>query len=179
MMMPRRPTRRFQRLAILFLLLLSITFFILLRNSEENSSESGFVERNSTAKKEKERKGDDDKVKKIQEVEIDPNDPNDEYYDDPNDEKNGETAKTTSLRAPSEADYFRQAKMLRNTVIPVIVFGCNRVTISRALDSLLKHRHNSRKFPIYVSLVIVKKVLACINVYIIFTSNLPSLGLCG
>ena len=50
-------------------------------------------------------------------------------------------------------DYLKTVKIIRNTVIPVIVFGCSRVSISRCLDSLLAHRHNTRKFPIYVSLV--------------------------
>ena len=38
-------------------------------------------------------------------------------------------------------------------VIPVLMFACNRVTVNIALDSLLKARKDSIKFPIIVSQV--------------------------
>jgi alpha-1,3-mannosyl-glycoprotein beta-1,2-N-acetylglucosaminyltransferase len=38
-------------------------------------------------------------------------------------------------------------------VIPVLMFACNRVTINRALDNLLKIRKDKDKFPIIVSQV--------------------------
>jgi len=38
-------------------------------------------------------------------------------------------------------------------VIPVIVFACNRVSVSRSLDSLIKYRPNREQFPIIVSQV--------------------------
>ncbi|XP_055348096.1 alpha-1,3-mannosyl-glycoprotein 2-beta-N-acetylglucosaminyltransferase-like [Paramacrobiotus metropolitanus] len=36
-------------------------------------------------------------------------------------------------------------------VIPVIVFGCNRPTIKRSLDQLIKFRPSAQSFPVYVS----------------------------
>eukprot|EP00096_Caligus_rogercresseyi_P012060 TRINITY_DN4945_c0_g1_i1.p1 TRINITY_DN4945_c0_g1~~TRINITY_DN4945_c0_g1_i1.p1 ORF type:complete len:440 (-),score=93.96 TRINITY_DN4945_c0_g1_i1:726-2045(-) len=36
-------------------------------------------------------------------------------------------------------------------VIPVLLFACNRVSVSRAIDLLLKYRNNSKKFPLIVS----------------------------
>lgn len=38
-------------------------------------------------------------------------------------------------------------------VIPVIVFACNRVSVSRSLDLLIKYRPNREQFPIIVSQV--------------------------
>ena len=38
-------------------------------------------------------------------------------------------------------------------VIPILMFACNRVTVSKALDSLLKIRKDKEKFPIIVSQV--------------------------
>lgn len=38
-------------------------------------------------------------------------------------------------------------------IIPVIVFACNRVTVSRALDKLIKYRPDRDQFPIIVSQV--------------------------
>jgi alpha-1,3-mannosyl-glycoprotein beta-1,2-N-acetylglucosaminyltransferase len=40
-------------------------------------------------------------------------------------------------------------------VIPVVVFACNRVTVSRSLDLLIKYRPNRDQFPIIVSQVCV------------------------
>jgi hypothetical protein len=38
-------------------------------------------------------------------------------------------------------------------VIPVLMFACNRVTVNRALDNLLKIRKDAEKFPVIVSQV--------------------------
>merc|ERR1711976_978144 len=38
-----------------------------------------------------------------------------------------------------------------NVVIPVLMFACNRVTVAKALDSLLQIRKDKHKFPIIVS----------------------------
>ena len=38
-------------------------------------------------------------------------------------------------------------------VIPVLMFACNRVTVAKALDSLLSYRTDPVKFPIIVSQV--------------------------
>lgn len=37
--------------------------------------------------------------------------------------------------------------------IPVIVFACNRVSVSKCLDNLLRYRPNAHQFPIIVSQV--------------------------
>ena len=39
-------------------------------------------------------------------------------------------------------------------VIPVIVFACNRVSVSKCLDNLVEYRPNKEQFPIIVSQVI-------------------------
>lgn len=41
-------------------------------------------------------------------------------------------------------------------VIPVIVFACNRVSVSRSLDLLIKYRPNREQFPIIVSQVRIR-----------------------
>ena len=46
-----------------------------------------------------------------------------------------------------------EVKAVENIVIPVLMFACNRVTVSQALDSLLKIRKDHEKFPIIVSQV--------------------------
>ncbi|CAH0551989.1 unnamed protein product [Brassicogethes aeneus] len=40
---------------------------------------------------------------------------------------------------------------LQDIKIPVLIFACNRVTISKCLDGLIKHRPDPDKFPIIVS----------------------------
>ena len=40
-----------------------------------------------------------------------------------------------------------------NVVIPVLMFACNRVTVSKALEALLSIRKDKQKFPIIVSQV--------------------------
>lgn len=41
----------------------------------------------------------------------------------------------------------------KGTVIPVLVFACNRVSVTRCLDQLLQYRPNPDQFPIIVSQV--------------------------
>lgn len=43
--------------------------------------------------------------------------------------------------------------------IAVLMFACNRPTVSKALDSLLKHRPDERRFPIIVSQVRLKLLI--------------------
>ena len=45
-------------------------------------------------------------------------------------------------------------------VIPVLMFACNRVTVAKAVDSLLSYRTDPAKFPIIVS-----QVRTLINIY--------------
>ena len=42
-------------------------------------------------------------------------------------------------------------KISSKPVIPVLVFSCNRVTVSRALDLLITYRPSKEQFPIIVS----------------------------
>lgn len=44
-------------------------------------------------------------------------------------------------------------KELQDSKIPVLVFACNRVTVTRCLDSLLQYRPDPDLFPIIVSQV--------------------------
>lgn len=44
-------------------------------------------------------------------------------------------------------------KEYKGTVIPVLVFACNRVSVSRCLDQLIQYRPNPDQFPIIVSQV--------------------------
>ena len=41
----------------------------------------------------------------------------------------------------------------RDAVIAILMFACNRITVSKALDSLLAYRKDDVKFPIIVSQV--------------------------
>lgn len=41
----------------------------------------------------------------------------------------------------------------KGTVIPVLVFACNRPSVGRCLDKLIEYRPNSDQFPIIVSQV--------------------------
>jgi hypothetical protein len=45
------------------------------------------------------------------------------------------------------------ANQKANVVIPVLMFACNRVTVTKALDLLLEYRTDPIKFPIIVSQV--------------------------
>lgn len=42
----------------------------------------------------------------------------------------------------------------KGTIIPVLVFACNRISVSRCLDQLIQYRPNPDQFPIIVSQVI-------------------------
>lgn len=44
-------------------------------------------------------------------------------------------------------------------VIPVIVFACNRVSVSRNLDALIKYRPSREQFPIIVSQVSIDVII--------------------
>lgn len=41
----------------------------------------------------------------------------------------------------------------KGTVIPILVFACNRPSVGRCLDKLIEYRPNSDQFPIIVSQV--------------------------
>lgn len=67
----------------------------------------------------------------------------------------------------SEAQHFLETKKkaeqqnlgdLQDVKIPVLVFACNRITITRCLDRLLKYRPDPDKFPIIVSEVMIDKL---------------------
>lgn len=54
---------------------------------------------------------------------------------------------------------------VNSPVIPVIVFACNRVSVSRNLDALIKYRPSREQFPIVVSQVCINDgiiIVACI-----------------
>ena len=42
-------------------------------------------------------------------------------------------------------------KLPPSSIIPVLLFSCNRVTVSRALNLLINHRPSKEQFPIVVS----------------------------
>lgn len=44
-------------------------------------------------------------------------------------------------------------KEILDAKLPVLVFACNRVTVTRCLDNLLRHRPDPDQFPIIVSQV--------------------------
>lgn len=52
----------------------------------------------------------------------------------------------------SELPHMRN-KEYKGTVIPVLVFACNRISVSRCLDQLIQYRPNPDQFPIIVSQV--------------------------
>ena len=54
---------------------------------------------------------------------------------------------TTKPRAGSNNNDNKDA----NTILPIIVFSCNRPEVRRCLDGLLKYRPDPNKFPIIVS----------------------------
>lgn len=47
----------------------------------------------------------------------------------------------------------QKIKEYKGTVIPVLVFACNRVSVSKCLDQLIEYRPNPDQFPIIVSQV--------------------------
>lgn len=62
----------------------------------------------------------------------------------PEDNKSHLDAKANALPQPNDIGGIR---------IPVIVFACNRVSVSKCLDNLLRYRPNAHQFPIIVSQV--------------------------
>ncbi|KAF7265362.1 alpha-1,3-mannosyl-glycoprotein 2-beta-N-acetylglucosaminyltransferase [Rhynchophorus ferrugineus] len=44
-----------------------------------------------------------------------------------------------------------QQSEFQNVQLPVLVIACNRITVTRCLDELLKYRPSAEKFPIFVS----------------------------
>lgn len=59
---------------------------------------------------------------------------------------------TETSAPPSEAPATVVTRLANNQpVIPVLVFACNRVSISKCLDNLIKYRPNAEQFPIIVS----------------------------
>lgn len=63
-----------------------------------------------------------------------------------------ESKKTSSVVGEHSALPPRN-KEYKGTVIPVLVFACNRVSVSRCLDQLIQYRPNPDQFPIIVSQV--------------------------
>lgn len=58
--------------------------------------------------------------------------------------------KLSKLNSLEEKDYHS----FNGPIIPVLVFACNRVSITNCLDNLIQYRPNSHQFPIIVSQVI-------------------------
>lgn len=57
-------------------------------------------------------------------------------------------------RHKTKNDLSKQIKQEHNGfIIPILVFACNRVSVSRCLDQLLQYRPNPDQFPIIVSQV--------------------------
>lgn len=61
-------------------------------------------------------------------------------------------------------------KRIEDTKIPVLVFACNRVSVSRCLDRLIQYRPDPDKFPIIVSQVSdqttsFNKIIFCFLIY--------------
>ena len=53
---------------------------------------------------------------------------------------------------------------INQPVIPIIVFACNRVSVSRNLDALIKYRKSREQFPIIVSQVrLINNNCSCNN----------------
>lgn len=57
--------------------------------------------------------------------------------------------KLSKLNSLEEKEYHS----FNGPIIPVLVFACNRVSISKCLDNLIEYRPNSHQFPIIVSQV--------------------------
>ena len=61
--------------------------------------------------------------------------------------------KSPVVESSKDKSVIRSQGVAEKVVIPVLMFACNRVTVSKALDSLLKIRKDKEKFPIIVSQV--------------------------
>lgn len=75
-----------------------------------------------------------------------------------------EIKKTSSVGADHSALPQRN-KEYKGTVIPVLVFACNRVSVSRCLDQLIQYRPNPDQFPIIVSQVRYLSIFVCYNLH--------------
>ncbi|XP_054162625.1 alpha-1,3-mannosyl-glycoprotein 2-beta-N-acetylglucosaminyltransferase-like [Oppia nitens] len=65
--------------------------------------------------------------------------------------KTGKDIKHILAENPSALSMDRTVDINKDPVICVLLFACNRITIKRNLDQLLKYRPNPRNFPIVVS----------------------------
>lgn len=61
----------------------------------------------------------------------------------------------SKLNSLDEKDYHS----FNGPIIPVLVFACNRISISKCLDNLIEYRPNSLQFPIIVSQVSISNTL--------------------
>ncbi|KAG6447244.1 hypothetical protein O3G_MSEX004817 [Manduca sexta] len=59
--------------------------------------------------------------------------------------------KKTELAKEDDVDNIEVVKMNPNPILPVLVIACDRVTVKRCLDNLVKFRPNKETFPIIVS----------------------------
>ncbi|KAI8827699.1 glycosyl transferase [Chytriomyces cf. hyalinus JEL632] len=50
------------------------------------------------------------------------------------------------------AKYLQMVKQMKDSPIPVLIMGCSRLSIGRAMDAVFKYRTSARKFPVTVSL---------------------------
>ena len=77
-----------------------------------------------------------------------------EEYSDTNIDSNnggGEKEEKEEEEGDIDVDVKDIPKLPHNSVIPVLLFSCNRVAVSRALDLLITHRPSKEQFPIIVS----------------------------
>lgn len=58
-----------------------------------------------------------------------------------------------SLKTNYEKPKSRFETEYKGTIIPVLVLACNRISVSRCLDQLIRYRPNPDQFPILVSQV--------------------------
>lgn len=68
--------------------------------------------------------------------------------------KSPEKREFNSLPGPNDLDRGGGGGGIR---IPVVVFACNRISVSKCLDNLLKYRPNAHQFPIIVSQVSINQ----------------------
>ena len=73
-----------------------------------------------------------------------------------------EVVKRQPIDGSNNVEVLKVANSLQH-VIPVLMFACNRVTVKKALDSLLAYRKNKEKFPIIVSQVKLDKAFLAKN----------------
>lgn len=64
-----------------------------------------------------------------------------------------------NLLKPNLSSIFYNSKQHADTftgpIIPILVFACNRISVSKCLDNLVEYRPNRHQFPIIVSQVIL------------------------